>query len=217
MPSLSAPTPSPSRDSAHHWEQVYRTRDATQVSWYRPHLERSLAYIQAAAPKRSTDILDVGGGASTLVDDLLAHGYAHVSVLDLSAAALRTARERLGTAANRVVWRQGDVRTMTLPAHSLDVWHDRAAFHFLTDAADRRVYLQQVLHALRPQGHLVIATFAPDGPQRCSGLPVLRYDAAALQREFGDAFCLQAQASETHATPGGSLQAFVCCHFARTA
>lgn len=199
-----------------HWEHVYCTRQAAEVSWYRPHLERSLAFIEAGAPDRDARILDVGGGASTLVDDLLGHGYRHLSVLDLSKAALRTARDRLGASADQVTWLHDDVRTLALDAQSVDVWHDRAVFHFLTDEADRAAYVRQVVRALKPHGHLVIATFAPNGPTRCSGLPIVRYDAPGLQQVFGEAFRLETHVDEEHATPGGSVQSFVYCHFTRS-
>ena len=198
-----------------HWEQVYRTRQSDQVSWYRAHLERSLAWITAAAPARDARILDVGGGASTLVDDLLALGYDHVAVLDLSAAALATARARLGTAGERVDWRCGDVCTVALESAGFDVWHDRAVFHFLTRADERAAYRRQVEHALKPGGQFVIATFAPDGPERCSSLPVVRYDAAGLQQMFGNGFGLLEQTEERHETPGGHLQPFAWCRFRR--
>lgn len=205
----------PSSDASAHWEQVYQTRPATEVSWFRPHLERSLALIEAAAPQREARILDVGGGASTLVDDLLARGYRHLSVLDLSAAALRTARDRLGALATGVNWLQADARSTGLDAQSIDVWHDRAVFHFLTDEADRTAYVREVTRVLKPGGHLIIATFALDGPQQCSGLPVVRYDAGGLARVFGDGFRLEAQAAEAHTTPGGKLQSFIQACFSR--
>lgn len=214
MPSTSRPA-ADATAATDHWQQVYRTRDAAQVSWYRPHLERSLAWITAAAPARDARLLDVGGGASTLIDDLLAQGYRRVAVLDLSAAALDIARERLGSAAGDVDWRCGDVRTVALEPAAFDVWHDRAVFHFLTAAEDRAAYRRQVEHALKPGGQLVIATFALDGPERCSGLPVVRYDAAGLRQVFGDGFRLLEQAEERHETPGGNLQPFTWCRFRR--
>ncbi len=207
--------PTEASDTPAHWEQVYRTRQSTDVSWYRPHLERSLAFIDAAAPDRDARVLDVGGGASTLVDDLLARGYRHLSVMDLSEAALRTAADRLGASTDGVAWLHGDVRSVALDPQSIDVWHDRAVFHFLTDAADRTAYVNQLRRALKPQGHLIIATFALDGPQRCSGLPVVRYDAAGLQQVFGDAFGLVTTTADAHVTPGGNVQSFVYCHFTR--
>lgn len=194
---------------------MYRSRPPSEVSWYRLHLDRSLALIEAAAPDRAARILDAGGGASTLVDDLLARGYRQLTVLDLSEAALQTARDRLGPAAAGVAWLHGDARTVALAAQGLDLWHDRAVFHFLTEAADRAAYVGRAVHAVRPGGHLVIATFAPDGPTRCSGLPVVRYDAAGLAQEFGATFRLEAQAADAHATPGGNTQSFLYCRFAR--
>lgn len=215
MPRTENPVTADTSDTAGHWERAYRARPSTQVSWYRPHLERSLAFIEAAAPDRGARVLDVGGGASTLVDDLLAQGYRHLSVLDLSEEALRTARDRLGAAAGSVAWQHGDVRSVTLQAQSLDLWHDRAVFHFLTGEADQAAYVRQAMHALKPGGGLVIATFAPDGPARCSGLPVVRYDAAGLARIFGGAFRLEAQAADAHITPGDSVQSFLYCRFVR--
>ncbi len=210
-----SPVPPETSGTPEHWEKVYRTRHATEVSWYRPHLERSLAIIEAIGADQNACVLDVGSGASTLVDDLLAKGYRQLSVLDLSEAALRAARDRLGALDNPVIWLHGDVRTIALEPQSIDVWHDRAVFHFLTDEADRTAYVSQLVRALKPHGHLVIATFALDGPARCSGLPVVRYDAAGLQQVFGEAFRLEAQAADTHDTPGGSVQPFVYCHFVR--
>lgn len=215
MPVPQSPASTDASNTPEHWERAYRARPSTEVSWYRPHLERSLAFINDVAPDRCAHILDVGGGASTLVDDLLAQGYRHLSVLDLSEGALSTARDRLGAAAAGVTWLHGDVRTIALEPQSLDLWHDRAVFHFLTDGADQAAYVSQVVHALKPDGHLVIATFAPDGPTRCSGLPAVRYDAAGLAQVFGGAFRLEAQAADAHATPGGSVHSFLYCRFAR--
>ncbi|TDR39679.1 methyltransferase family protein [Tahibacter aquaticus] len=211
---MADPHPQPTEPSA-HWEQVYQTRASTEVSWFRPHLETSLAFIEAAAPQPGARILDVGGGASTLVDDLLARGRRHLTVLDLSAAALQTARDRLGAAAASVNWLHADARDTGIKAQSIDVWHDRAVFHFLTEAADRRAYVHEVSRVLKRGGHLVIATFAPDGPQQCSGLPVVRYDADALAAVFGDGFQLAAQAADAHTTPGGNVQSFVYARFKR--
>ena len=209
----------PARDgepSVHaHWERVYRTRQSNEVSWYRPHLERSLAFIEAAVPHRDARILDAGGGASTLVDDLLARRYRHVGVLDLSQAALEVCRVRLGDAARDVAWLHGDVRTLALEAGSIDLWHDRAVFHFLIEEADRAAYVRRVVQTLKPGGHLVVATFALDGPARCSGLPVVRYDADSLQQVFGPEFRLEGQANDAHTTPSGNIQSFFYCHFRR--
>lgn len=215
MPSPQSPASTDASNTPEHWDRAYRARPSTQVSWYRLHLERSLAFIGDAAPDRGARILDVGGGASTLVDDLLVQGYRHLSVLDLSEEALRTARGRLGAAAHGVAWLHGDVRTVALEPQGIDLWHDRAVFHFLAGAADRAAYVRQAVQALKPGGGLVIATFAPDGPARCSGLPVVRYGAAGLAQVFGSAFRLEAQAADAHVTPGGSVQSFLYCRFVR--
>ena len=199
-----------------HWEQVYSTRSADAVSWYQPHATRSLAWISAAVGTEAA-IVDVGGGASRLVDDLLGAGYRDLAVLDRAAAALQVARQRLGADGTKVRWITGDITALPLPANAFALWHDRAAFHFLTDAAARSAYVAQLRRALRPGGHLIIATFGPDGPTRCSGLPVVRYSAPALQAELGENFQLIEQAEETHRTPAGATQQFVYCHFLKTA
>ncbi|HEX7478054.1 MAG TPA: class I SAM-dependent methyltransferase [Polyangiales bacterium] len=195
-----------------HWEGVYRTKSTTEVSWYAPHLEDSLRMLTAARAGNGR-VIDVGGGASTLVDDLLALGCPSITVLDISEAALAAARTRLGERSRRVNWVAGDITTVTLPPHAFDVWHDRAVFHFLTEASDRAAYRARLQHSLAPGGHVVMATFALDGPQKCSGLPVVRYDAATLQRELGPGFALVEAIEHTHLTPGGNAQRFVLCHF----
>ncbi len=194
-----------------HWEKVYATRAATEVSWFQPHAERSLALIGDAGIPPTARIIDVGGGASTLVDDLLEAGYRDVTVLDLSANALAVARARLGPRAHGVRWLEANVLEAALPRHGYDLWHDRAVFHFLTHAADRHAYVQLVLHAVRPGGLVIVATFAPDGPERCSGLPVMRYDPQGLHAEFGTPFTLLTHASEAHQTPAGRVQRFIYC------
>lgn len=195
-----------------HWEKVYTTKSADNVSWFQEHATRSLEIIRSIHPEPGARIIDVGGGASTLVDDLLANGFEHISVLDLSASALEVARKRLGDKGKNVEWIAGDIRNVELPQQSYDIWHDRAVFHFLTDPADRMAYVQQVMKAVKPGGHVIVATFAPDGPEQCSGLPVARYDHAQLHGEFGPAFELLEHASEEHKTPWGTLQHFVYCH-----
>jgi SAM-dependent methyltransferase len=198
-----------------HWEQVYATKASDGVSWYQAHAETSLSLIHATGVPSSAGIIDVGGGASTLVDDLLARGYRALTVLDLSGAALGVSRARLGSAADQVRWLEGDITRVALPAQAYELWHDRAVFHFLTDAADRAAYITQVQHALQPGGHLIVATFAEDGPTQCSGLPVARYSAEALQAEFGTAFELIEHRHEDHRTPFGTTQKFVFCRFRR--
>lgn len=201
--------------SCEHWEEVYGERAPDAVSWYQPHVTRSLALIEATGPGPETAVIDVGGGASTLVDDLLARGLTDLTVLDLSQTALDAARTRLGKAGEAVIWLQGDITSLTLEADRYDLWHDRAVFHFLTDAADRRVYLANLERALKPGGHLIMATFAEDGPEQCSGLPVCRYSPDALAAELGPGFELLERRRELHHTPGGKEQAFNYCRFRR--
>ena len=195
-----------------HWEQVYAAKAADAVSWYQARADCSLRMIRASGLPASASLIEVGGGASTLVDDLLATGYQDITVLDLSAAALAAARARLGARADAVRWLRADITTVELPACAYDLWHDRAVFHFLTAAEDRRAYVRAVRHAVKPGGHVVLATFAEDGPERCSGLPVMRYGAHELHAAFGDAFTLVAHEREAHRTPFGTVQQFTYCH-----
>lgn len=194
-----------------HWDQVYRSKPADSVSWYQPHALRSLALIRGVAGSCDARILDVGAGASTLVDDLLDAGMTRVSVLDISGAALEEARRRLGLRAGAVRWIEGDITSVSLEPASVDVWHDRAVFHFLTDPQDRAAYVRQVRRAVRPGGHVIIAAFGPDGPLQCSGLPVVRYAPEELHAQFGGAFELVAHQTEDHRTPSGAIQHFVYC------
>jgi SAM-dependent methyltransferase len=198
--------------SKEHWERVYTTKAADAVSWYQPHAEHSLALIRATGTPRSGSIIDVGGGASTLVDDLLADGYSSLTVLDLSARALESAQHRLGGRAESVAWLVGDVTTTRLPERAYDVWHDRAVFHFLTAEQDRRAYVASVQRSVKPLGHVIVATFAEDGPTQCSGLPVVRYSPEALHAQFGDSFALLKQEREAHQTPFGTVQKFIYCY-----
>jgi SAM-dependent methyltransferase len=195
-----------------HWEGVYQRKGPNEVSWYRPHLEVSLRFIDQAALGDGAAIIDVGGGASTLVDDLLARGHRDVTVLDLSARAIEAVKARLGDRAAGVHWLVGDVTRVELPAAAYDLWHDRAVFHFLGDDADRARYVAAVKRALKPGGHLVIGTFGPEGPTRCSGLEVMRYSAGELQAQLGESFELLGSVTELHATPSGARQQFVYCH-----
>lgn len=198
--------------SKSHWEEVYTTKSSDAVSWYQPHAILSLDLIRRVSLAKSSRIVDVGGGTSNLVDDLLAQGMTNVSVLDISGAALDVARHRLGERANGVRWIEGDITTVDLEKASIDVWHDRAVFHFLTSAEDRAAYVAQVRHAVRPGGHVIVAAFGPNGPLQCSGLPVVRYAPDALHAEFGDAFELLEHIKEDHQTPSGAVQHFVYCH-----
>ncbi len=194
-----------------HWEKVYQTKSANDVSWYQPHLDRSLDLILRTGVGPDARIIDVGGGASTLVDDLLARGFHHLTVVDIASEALDVARRRLGDRARDVDWRVGDVTTMDFESESFDLWHDRAVFHFLTNEADRKAYLERVCCAVKRGGHVVLATFGPGGPEKCSGLPVVRYGADELHAAFGDAFRLVDHVEERHRTPWGSEQEFVYC------
>ena len=197
--------------SKQHWEQVYKTKDATSVSWYQEHAQQSLGLIRQTGVQRDAGIIDVGGGASTLVDDLLADGYSNVAVLDLSEAALAAAKQRLGARAQQVSWLVGDITQVNLPRHAYAVWHDRAVFHFLTTAEEREAYVRAVLGAVRPGGHVIVATFAEDGPEKCSGLPVMRYSSDGLHAEFGAPFTLLRHEREEHHTPAGAVQKFIYC------
>ena len=194
-----------------HWESIYGTKDSTEVSWYQREATLSLRFIRQVAANRAASIIDVGGGASTLVDSLLSMGYSNVTVVDIAANALAATQARLGSLSERVRWIASDALSLDLPDHSIDVWHDRAVFHFLLSPADRQRYVAQVRRVLRPNGHVIIATFAEDGPMKCSGLPVARYDAKTLHGEFGDEFQLLTTIREEHVTPGGGRQAFRYC------
>jgi SAM-dependent methyltransferase len=196
-----------------HWEQLYRAKSPGETSWYQPHLETSLDWIADAAKSPSAAIIDVGGGESTLVDDLLARGYDAVTVLDISGAAIRKSQERLGAAAQSVVWLVDDVTTATLPTSSYDVWHDRAVFHFLTRPEQRSAYVRQLVSALKAGGQVVMATFGPEGPLKCSGLDTERYDAESLHRELGSNFQFVHSAIVAHRTPFGTTQQFLYCRF----
>ena len=194
-----------------HWETVFSTKAPDTVSWYRPHLEVSLDLIERRTPGRSASIIDVGAGESTLVDDLLGRGYQQLTVLDVSTTAIEATKQRLGRSAEFVHWMLGDITQISLPPQSFDVWHDRAVFHFLTDLKQREAYVRSVLNAVRPGGHVIVSTFGPEGPTKCSGLEVMRYDAEALHREFGGRFRIEEHAEELHRTPWGATQQFVYC------
>jgi SAM-dependent methyltransferase len=195
-------------DRAAHWQHLYETRSADDVSWYEPVPERSLALIRATGIPLEAPILDVGGGASLLVDHLLASGYTDISVLDLSPAALEQARARLGPAAGRVTWIAADI-TSFVPERRYALWHDRAVLHFILRPDEQRRYLAALRKGLAPHGHVVLATFGPGGPPRCSGLPVQRYSAAALEVLLGPGFDLRSSRIEQHRTPGGETQEFL--------
>jgi SAM-dependent methyltransferase len=194
-------------DRKNHWEHVYSTKAETGVSWYQDEPRLSLELIRAVAPAEGGRIIDVGGGASVLVDRLLDLPFGEIAVLDIAETALGKARARLGERTGRVRWVVADV--IEAPElGTFDVWHDRAVFHFLTDADDRRSYVEVARKSVLEGGHLIIAAFADDGPKRCSDLDVCRYDADSLAAELGEAFSLVRQARETHTTPWGTKQAF---------
>jgi len=198
-------------DTQTHWEKIYTEKAPDAVSWYRPHLETSLALIEQAAPGCSASVVDVGGGESTLVDDLLGRGYENITVLDISQTAIDANRKRLGKASERVHWLVGDITKIQLERSAYNVWHDRAVFHFLIAPGDRVAYVRQVAHAVRPGGHVIVSTFGPEGPTKCSGLEVVRYDAESLHQEFGLRFRLLDSCKEMHRTPFGIVQQFLYC------
>ena len=199
-------------DTHNHWEKIYTDKAPNAVSWYRPHLETSLELIERVAIDRSASIIDVGGGESTLVDDLLARGYQDITVLDISRIALDENQKRLGNAAMRVKWLVTDITKSDLPPAAYDVWHDRAVFHFLTSQGDRFAYVCQVARSVKKGGHVIVSTFGPEGPTKCSGLDVVRYDADSLHREFGVRFRFLGSSKELHQTPLGTIQQFLYCY-----
>ena len=201
-------------DRKTHWEQVYSTKAETGVSWYQPEPRLSVELIGAVATAEGGRIIDVGGGASVLVDRLLDLPFGEIAVLDISETALGKARARLGERAERVRWVVADV-TEAPELGAFDVWHDRAVFHFLTDPADRRSYVELARKTVPEGRHLVIATFADDGPKRCSDRDVCRYNARSLASELGEGFSLVKEARESHTTPWGSSQAFTYGVFKR--
>lgn len=198
-------------DERLHWDTVYKTKAPDAVSWYSPHLDRSLALIERTAGSPSAAIIDVGGGEATLVDDLLARDYTQLTVLDISQAAIDVAKQRLALAAERVQWIVADITEVELPEQAYDVWHDRAVFHFLTRPEQRAAYVRQVARAMRPGGSVIVATFGPEGPTKCSGLDIVRYDAQGLHDQFGARFRLVESAVELHKTPFGTTQQFLYC------
>jgi len=199
-------------DAKSPWEKVYATKAPDAVSWYRRHLETSLALIQRAVPLRSASIIDVGGGESTLVDDLLLRGYKNITVLDVSQAAIDVTKSRLSSAADQVRWIVADITQIELEPRAYDLWHDRAVFHFLTAPDQRAAYVRQVARSVRPGGHVIVSTFGPEGPSKCSGLDVMRYDAESLHGEFGVSFQLVESSTELHRTPFETTQQFLYCY-----
>ena len=199
-----------------HWEQVYANRPADKLGWYKPHLETSFRWIEGLKLAQDASIIDVGGGASTLVDDLLDKDYTSITVLDISEKALSHAKARLGEKAELVTWLAGDITSVDLPARHYELWHDRAVFHFLTGDEHQRQYRENLLRALKPGGHLIVGAFTLEAPPRCSGLPVQRYSLEKLQDTLGGDFELVKHVKELHVTPGGVEQMYLYVHFRRT-
>jgi SAM-dependent methyltransferase len=198
-----------------HWEHIYETKSGNDLSWFQERPSISLELIRATGAKPSATIIDIGGGESRLVDALLDEGFDALTVLDISQKALAASKARLGARSAKVEWIATDV-TAWEPTKPYDLWHDRAAFHFLTEAADRRAYSERAARAVRPGGHVIIGTFAPDGPQKCSGLPVLRHDAASIGAVLGDKFTLVESRRHDHVTPAGATQKFQFSVFRRS-
>ncbi|CAG8537492.1 32062_t:CDS:1 [Racocetra persica] len=196
-----------------HWETVYKTKAPNAVSWYCLHLETSLRFIEQATQGQNLSIIDVGGGQSTLVDDLLARGYQNISVLDISKTAINGTKERLGKAAENVKWFIDDITQVKFPEHYYEVWHDRGLFHFLNTPEQRAAYVRQVTLAMKLGGHVIISIFGPQGPEKCSGLEVVRYDVESLSAQFGEQFQLIDSITEIHQTPFDTKQQFLCCYF----
>lgn len=195
-----------------HWENVYQTKNVDQVSWYRDHLENSLQMILNTKVGKEAAIIDVGGGSSTLVDDLLDEKFVDVSVLDISANSLENSRRRLGRRENLVEWIEADITKVSFPKNHFDIWHDRAVFHFLTDENDRQKYVELVKKSLKVGGHIIVASFGLNGPKKCSGLDVVQYSPDSMHDEFGKSFKLVDSLSEVHQTPFETTQEFIYCY-----
>ncbi len=198
-----------------HWENVYRTKNANQVSWFKPHLSKSLELILGTKIQKHDPIIDVGGGASTLANDLLGEGFADITVLDISSRSLEVAKKRLGKEASKIHWMTDDITVANLPKNHYSLWHDRAVFHFLTRPEDRKKYVKVMNESLKLQGTVIAATFSLKGPERCSGLDIVRYSPETLQAEFGENYRLMKGLEESHETPFGTKQEFVYCLFKR--
>ena len=195
------------------WEEVYKTKLSEAVSWYQPHLTKSLELIAASGIDRNANIIDVGGGASTLADVLLVNGYKRITVLDISSKAIEVSKRRLDNKADQIAWVEADILEVEFPKDSFDLWHDRAVFHFLTNPADRKRYINTLRDSLRFGGNVILSTFGLNGPSKCSGLDVIRYDSQSLSKELGNAFGLTDSLTEKHTTPRGMSQEFIFCRF----
>ena len=192
-----------------HWENIYKTKSSKDVSWYAPHLSKSLELILELGLSKDARIIDVGGGASTLPDDLLGEGFKNITVLDISAEALKVSKDRLRSKASSIEWLEADATQVSLNANYYDLWHDRAVFHFLTKSEDRQKYIHNLGGTLKSGGYVLIATFGPNGPLKCSGLEIVRYSAKSIERELGDAFQLEKHFTEVHKTPFDTTQEFL--------
>jgi 2-polyprenyl-3-methyl-5-hydroxy-6-metoxy-1,4-benzoquinol methylase len=199
-------------DLKEYWQGIHHTKGSTQVSWYQQSPTLSLQYIKNTGIDKKAEIIDVGAGASTLVDYLLEDSFQNITVLDISGEALEISKMRLGKQAELVNWLVADITKVKLPHFQFDVWHDRAVFHFLTNPQDRESYVNIVNHAVKLGGHVIVATFADDGPEKCSGLQVARYNSESLHDEFGNNFDLIDSTNEIHQTPFGTEQKFVYCY-----
>jgi SAM-dependent methyltransferase len=199
-----------------HWEHIYETKTPEETSWYQPHLEISTAWIKEAAGDTRASIIDIGAGESTLVDDLLIAGFQSITLLDISEAALAKSRHRLGAAADKVIWLTGDVTRVPLPADTYEIWHDRAVFHFLTEPGDQAAYVRQATASVRRGGSLIMATFGPQGPTKCSELSTARYSVESLKRLMMPSFQLLRSRIVEHQTPAGHTQQFLYSHFRRS-
>ncbi len=196
-----------------HWQKIYSARPAEKLGWYKPHIQIPLRWIEKLDLASDAPIIDVGGGTSTLVDNLIEMGYRSNTVLDISKHALSSARARLGEKHRLVTWIDADITVVELPPCGYDLWHDRAMFHFLTSPEQLQNYLDTLFHALKPGGHIIMGTFAPEAPSTCSGLPVRRYSLEELRNTIGEDFDLVGHDKELHITPGGTEQMYLFCHF----
>ena len=195
-----------------HWETIYSKKKPNQVSWYRKHLDNSLKMILQTNVSKEKAIIDIGGGNSTLVDDLIENGFADISVLDISSKAIEESKKRLKHRAGNIDWIEADITKVALPENKYDVWHDRAVFHFLTSSDDREKYIDLVMRSLKIGGHIIVASFGLNGPQKCSGLDVVRYSPETMHDEFGEHFKLVKSATEIHETPFETTQEFIYCY-----
>lgn len=200
-----------------HWEQVYSRTVSDKPGWYTPHLQASLCWINQIEIPLYAPIIDVGCGDSTFAEDLLQEGYRSITVLDLCDKALSALKERLGSKQSQVAWLEDDITSVDLPVHYYELWHDRAVFHYFTDEEQQQQYREQLFNALKPGGHLILGTFAPEAPPKCSGLPVRRYTVEELENFLGDEFVMQQHRKRLHVTPGGRGQMYLFCHFRRRA